>query len=59
MKIEIKLNVGDNVKAFYPGMVGVVKEGTITKIGSKYTYIDFGGFLGTRRVLPKDIVAWG
>jgi hypothetical protein len=58
MKIGIRLTVGTTVKAFYPGMVGVVKEGTITKIGSKYIYIDFGDLLGTKRVLSRDIVAW-
>ena len=38
--------VGDVVKAFHPRMFGVVKEGTVTKVGSVYLYIDFGELLG-------------
>jgi len=32
----------DRVKAFHPGKMGVVNEGTVVKRGSKFARIDFG-----------------
>lgn len=52
--------VGDVVRAFHPGMFGVVKVGTVTKVGSVYLYIDFGELLGgVRRVQYKYVVGKG
>lgn len=49
--------VGEVVRAFHPGMLGVVKEGRIARIGSVYLYIDFGDLLGgVKRVAYKHVV---
>lgn len=56
MKEPIK--VGERVRAFHPGMFGVVKEGEVTKVGSVYLYIDFGELLGgVRRVRFEHVVS--
>ena len=49
--------VGDVVKAFHPGRLGVVNTGTVTKVGSVYLYIDFGELLGgVQRVRYEHVV---
>jgi hypothetical protein len=51
---------GDVVKAFHPGMFGVVKTGTVSKVGSVYLYIDFGELLGgVKRVRYQHVVGKG
>lgn len=55
MKEAIK--VGERVKAFHPGTLGVVKEGEVAKVGSVYVYVDFGELLGgVKRVRYEDVV---
>ena len=52
-----KFKAGDTVRAFHPGMFGVVKEGTVAKVGRKYLYVDFGQLLGgVIRIRPTDVV---
>lgn len=48
------LKRGMNVRAFHPAKFGVINHGTITKIGSRYVYVDFGNDI--RRVNPMHIV---
>ena len=50
----MKLKKGDEVKFFHPGMMGVIKTGTVEKIGSKYIYVKW--FDSTVRILPRDLV---
>ena len=53
----IKVKKGDEVKAFHPGMMGVVKHGVVNKVGSKYIYIDFGLLNGNIvKCRPSDLV---
>ena len=50
--------VDDVVRAFHPGMFGVVKEGKVAKVGSVYLYIDFGELLGgVKRVRYQHVVS--
>lgn len=52
-----RFSVGEHVRAFHPGMFGVVKEGKIERVGSVYLYIDFGQLLGgVRRVRYEHVV---
>lgn len=37
----MKIKVGDEISFFHPGMMGVIKQGTVTKIGSKYIYVNW------------------
>jgi hypothetical protein len=46
---------GETVRAFDPRTLGVVKVGTIVKIGRKYATIDFG-LSGVAKVAGRDIV---
>ena len=48
---------GQEVAAFHPRMLGVVKWGRVVKVGSVWIHIDFGELLGgTFRVLPGDVI---
>ncbi len=47
--------VGETVRAFDPRTMGVVKQGTVTKIGRKYLTIDFG-LSGTCKVSERDML---
>lgn len=48
---------GNRVRAFHPGRFGVINYATVTKVGSKYLYLDFGEILGgIRRVHPIHVV---
>lgn len=47
--------VGEDVRAFDPRTLGVVKVGTVTKIGRKYVTIDFG-LTGTAKVSARDML---
>lgn len=46
--------VGEQVRAFDPRTMGVVKVGRVVKIGRKYITIDFG-LTGTARVAARDM----
>jgi len=50
----MKLQKGDEVKFFHPGMMGVIKEGTVEKIGSKYIYVNW--MESTVKIRPSDLV---
>jgi hypothetical protein len=53
----MKFKKGDKIKVFHPGMMGVIKEGTVHKIGSKYIYVDLGELLGgIVKCRPSDVV---
>lgn len=45
-----RLTKGSRVRAFHPQMFGVVKEGNVTGVGSKYVRVNFGDLLGELRV---------
>ena len=45
---------GDEVSFFHPGMMGVVKQGVVTKMGSKYIYVSWMG--GIAKIRPRDLV---
>jgi hypothetical protein len=47
--------VGERVRAFDPRTLGVVKVGTVTKIGRKYATVDFG-LTGCARVTARDLL---
>lgn len=47
--------VGEDVRAFDPRTLGVVKVGRIVKIGRKYATIDFG-LTGTAKVAARDLL---
>jgi hypothetical protein len=47
--------VGETVRAFDPRTLGVVKVGTIVKIGRKYATIDFG-LSGVAKVAERDLL---
>lgn len=50
------VKIGDTVRAFHPGMFGVIREGNVVKRGSKYAHIDFGELRGGIFKVPyKDI----
>ena len=50
--------VGDIVRAFHPGTLGVVKTGRIVKLGNTYAHVDFGALgNGIYRVLPADLLS--
>lgn len=53
MNVAVKKH--DEVKFFHPGMMGVIKEGVVTKIGSKYIYVETG-LLGIVKIRPSDLV---
>jgi hypothetical protein len=56
--MSYKPRVGERVRAFHPGMLGVVKTGTVIKVGRKYAQIDFGPLADGVRAVPfKYIVA--
>lgn len=46
------IRVGDRVKAFHPAKFGVVNEGDVVKVGSKYVHVDFGELGGGVRRVP-------
>lgn len=50
--------VGDQVRAFDPRTLGVVKVGRIVKVGRKYATVDFG-LSGTARVTARDMLGHG
>jgi hypothetical protein len=50
--------IGDEVKAFDPRTLGVVKTGRVVKVGRTYLHVDFG-LTGVARCLPHDIVVEG
>jgi hypothetical protein len=50
------LNVGDEVRAFDPRTLGVVKYGTITAISRKYVTVYFG-LSGSVKILGSDVVS--
>ncbi len=50
--------VGDQVRAFDPRTLGVVKIGRVVKVGTKYAYVDFG-LTGTARVTARDMLGHG
>ena len=47
--------VGEDVRAFDPRTLGVVKVGRIVKIGRKYATVDFG-LTGTVKVAARDLL---
>jgi len=52
-----KPSVGEAVRAFHPGTLGVVKTGTVVTVGPKFAKIDFGALWGgTRKVALRDII---
>lgn len=46
---------GEQVRAFDPRTLGVVKVGTVVKVGRKYATIDFG-LSGTAKVTARDML---
>jgi hypothetical protein len=55
--VKEPIKVGDRVRAFHPGTVGVVKEGEVTKVGSVYIYVNFGELLGgVKRVRYEHVL---
>ncbi len=50
--------VGDQVRAFDPRTLGVVKTGRIVKIGRKYVTVDFG-LTGEAKVTARDMLGHG
>lgn len=50
--------VGETVRAFEPRTLGVVKEGTVLKVGRKYLTIDFG-LTGVCKVHERDLLGHG
>ena len=50
--------VGDQVRAFDPRTLGVIKIGRVTKIGRKYATIDFG-LAGETKVTARDMLGHG
>jgi len=52
---QTHVEVGWTVKAFDPRTVGVIKEGTVTKVGRVWATIDFG-LTGKSPVSLYDIV---
>lgn len=52
------LKVGDVVRAFHPAELGVVRYGTIVKIGWKYVHVDFGEIRGgVYKIFPSLVVS--
>jgi hypothetical protein len=47
--------VGEEVRAFDPRTLGVVKVGRVVKIGRKYVTVDFG-LTGTAKVAARDLL---
>ena len=47
--------VGEDVRAFDPRTLGVVKVGRVVKIGRKYVTVDFG-LTGTAKVTARDLL---
>ena len=50
--MKVRLTKGSRVRAFHPQMFGVIKEGTVVRVGSAYCQIDFGDLLGGARKVP-------
>jgi hypothetical protein len=49
--------VGDNVRAFHPRTLGVVKTGRVVTIGPKFAKVDFGAIWGgPAKVRLQDIL---
>ena len=46
------LKAGDRIKAFHPRMMGVVKEGTVERVGRSYLHVNFGSILGGTVQVP-------
>lgn len=51
-----RLTKGSRVRAFHPQMFGVIKEGKVVKVGSKYARVNFGDLLGELRVPLRHVV---
>lgn len=49
---------GETVRAFDPRTLGVVKEGTVVKVGRKYLTVDFG-LTGICKVAERDLLGHG
>lgn len=49
--------VGQRVTAFVPHTLGVIKQGTIVKVGTRYLHIDYG-LLGVRKTHPRDLTTF-
>ncbi len=55
--LGLTFKAGDRVKAFHPGMLGVVKHGFVVSVGRTYARIEFGSLLGgTWKVRREDIL---
>lgn len=53
----VSVRKGDRVRVFHPRMFGVIKEGVVDTVGTKYVWIDFGALNGGLfRVTPKHVV---
>lgn len=53
----VSVSEGDSVRAFHPREMGVVRDGTVVKVGRNYVHVDFGELRGgVFRVAPKYIV---
>ena len=47
--------VGERVRAFDPRTLGVVRVGTVVRVGRKYVTVDFG-LSGAARVAVRDML---
>jgi hypothetical protein len=51
----LTVKTGSRVRAFDPRTLGVIKHGTVTTVGRKYVWIDFG-LTGSCRCRFSEIV---
>ena len=47
-------SIGQEVRAFHPGTLGVVHTATVVSVGRKYARLDFGQLLGGVFRVPLD-----
>ncbi len=52
---RLTLSLGDEVRAFDPRTLGVVKHGRVVTFGPKWVHVDFG-LTGTARVRWADVL---
>ncbi len=55
---SMEIYEGNTVRAFHPAMFGVVRTGTVRKVGWRWIHVDFGVIYGgTFKVARRDIVS--
>jgi hypothetical protein len=50
---HVTIQVGERVRAFHPRTLGVLHNGTVTRVGPMWTVIDFGPLHGGTVRVPR------